>query len=109
MRAIKDQIEQNVSGVQIYSHETIFWGLSGGKIKYARAKTKIGNCCYIGPNTIVSMGVQIGNHCLGGTNSLVSMDLDDFSVAAGSPCKILGKVKIDRAGKVTLLMNRSLG
>jgi acetyltransferase-like isoleucine patch superfamily enzyme len=96
------------SGVQIYSHETIFWALSGGKMDYTRAKTKIGNCCYIGPHTIVSKGVKIGNHCLVGANSLVDADLGAYSIAGGSPCKIIGKVKIDKKGRVELLMNKDL-
>jgi len=94
------------SGVQIYSHETVFWALSGGKMDYTRAKTIIGNCCYIGPNSIVSQGVKIGNHCLIGANSLVNMDVKDFSIAVGSPCIIVGKVKINENGEVELLMNK---
>lgn len=95
------------SGAQIYSHETVFWVLSGGRMEYTRTKTVIGYCCYIGPNTIVSKGVQIGNHCLIGANSLVTSNLDDYSIAAGSPCKIIGKVKIDEKGVVELLMNKT--
>jgi len=95
------------SGAQIYSHETISWVLSVGKMEYTSAKTIIGDCCYIGPNTVVSMGVKIGNHCLIGANSLVTADLDDYCIAAGSPCKIIGKVKIDEKGIVELLMNRT--
>src|SRR4030043_48129 len=83
------------SGAQIYSHETVFWVLSGGRMEYTRAKTTIGDCCYIGPNTIVYKGVNIGNYSLIGANSLVNSDLDDYSIAAGSPCQIIGKVKID--------------
>jgi acetyltransferase-like isoleucine patch superfamily enzyme len=96
------------SGVQIYSHETVFWALSGGRMPYTRAKTIIGNCCYIGPNTIVNKGVRIGNHCLIGANSFVSKDIDDCSIAAGSPFKIIGKVKIDKKGLVRLLINKDL-
>ena len=90
------------SGAQIYSHETVFWVLSAGRMEYTRAKTTIGDCCYIGPNTIVYKGVKIGNHSLIGANSLVNSDLDDYSIAAGSPCKIIGKVKIDEKGMVEL-------
>jgi acetyltransferase-like isoleucine patch superfamily enzyme len=96
------------AGVQIYSHETVYWALSGGKIDYARARTIIGNCCYIGPNTIVNKGVKIGNHCLVGANSLVNMDMNDFSIAIGSPCKIVGKVKLDEKGQVELLMEKDV-
>jgi acetyltransferase-like isoleucine patch superfamily enzyme len=96
------------SGAQIYSHETIFWVLSGGRMEYTRTKTVVGDCCYIGPNTIVSKGVRIGNHCLIGANSLVTSDLEDYSIAAGSPCKIIGKVRIDQKGEVELLINKNL-
>lgn len=94
------------SGVQIYSHESAFWALSGGKMRYSKAKTKIGNSCYIGPNTIVNMGVKIGNHCLIGANSIVTKNIDDYSIARGAPCQVIGKVKILRNGKVKLLINR---
>jgi len=96
------------AGVQIYSHETISWALSGGKMEYSRAKTVIGNCCYIGPNTVVSKGVKIGNHCLIGANSVISNNLKSFTIAAGSPCKTLGRVQLNEKGLVQLLMNRDL-
>jgi acetyltransferase-like isoleucine patch superfamily enzyme len=96
------------SGVQLYSHETVFWALSGGRMEYKRTKTIIGNCCYIGPNSIVSQGVKVGNHCLIGANSLVNIELGDNSIASGSPCKIIGKVEIDKKGQVTLLVDKDL-
>jgi len=94
------------SGVQIYSHETVFWALSGGTMDYTRAKTIIGNCCYIGPNSIVNKGVKISNHSLIGANSVVNIDVGDCSIARGSPCKIIGKVKIDKKGQVKLLFDK---
>jgi acetyltransferase-like isoleucine patch superfamily enzyme len=105
------QIGDNCSisaGVQIYSHETIFWALSGGKMEYTRAGTIIDSCCYIGPNTVVSRGITIGSHCLVGANSVVNDDLDPYSIAIGSPCKIVGKIKIDKKGQVELLINKDL-
>lgn len=96
------------AGVQIYSHESVFWALSGGKMEYTRADTIIGSCCYIGPNTVVSRGVTIGNHCLVGANTVVNDDLAPYSIAIGSPCKIVGKIKIDKKGQVELLMNKDL-
>jgi len=95
------------SGVQIYSHESVFWALSRGKMKYSRAKTKIGNCCYIGPNTVVSMGVKIGDHCLIGANSVVNGNLDAYSIARGAPCQVVGKIKIDGKGLVQLFFNKN--
>lgn len=96
------------AGVQIYSHETIHWALSGGKMGYTRYKTTIEDCCYIGPNTVVSKGIRIGSHCLVGASSVVSKNLKSYTIAAGSPCKILGQVHLDEKGLVQLLMNKRL-
>jgi acetyltransferase-like isoleucine patch superfamily enzyme len=96
------------AGVQIYSHETIHWALSGGKMEYTQSKTIIGDCCYIGPNTVVSKGVKIGSHCLIGANSVINNKLKSFTIAAGSPCKTLGRVRLNEKGLVQLLMNRDL-
>jgi acetyltransferase-like isoleucine patch superfamily enzyme len=94
------------AGVQIYSHESIFWALSGGKMEYARGKTTIGSCCYIGPNTVVSKGVTIGDHCLIGANSMVNTNLNPYTIASGSPCKILGRINMDEKGFVELLLDK---
>lgn len=77
------------AGVQIYSHDSVKWALSGGKSQYDYAKTIIGNNCYIGPNTIISKGVTIGNNCIIGANSLVLVNIPENSKAFGTPCKIL--------------------
>lgn len=94
------------TGVQIYSHESIFWALSGGRMEYTQAKTLIGNCCYIGPNTVVNKGVKIGNHCLVGAHSLVNINLKAYSIAAGSPCKIIGRVQVGPKGIIRLLVKK---
>ena len=60
------------SGVQIYSHDSIKWALSGGKAEYERAPVKIGDCCYIAPNTVITKGVSIGSY------SLIGAHRDDF-------------------------------
>jgi acetyltransferase-like isoleucine patch superfamily enzyme len=94
------------AGVQIYSHESILWALSGGRTAYTQAKTTIGNCCYIGPNTVVNKGVRIGNHCLVGAHSFVNINLKAYTIAAGSPCKIIGRVHVDPKGIIRLLMKK---
>lgn len=96
------------AGVHIYTHDTVEWTLSGGKAEYKYAPITIGNCCYIGPHTIISKGVKIGDYCLVGANSFVNIDLNNYSVAAGSPCKIIGEVKISEKGRVEILMNKDL-
>jgi acetyltransferase-like isoleucine patch superfamily enzyme len=77
------------AGVQIYSHDSVQWAVSGGKKEYERAPTSIGDNCYIGPNTVIAKGVRIGNGCIVGANSLVMRDLPDGARAYGSPCRIV--------------------
>lgn len=77
------------AGVQIYTHDSVKWATSGGIEKYEYARTKIGNNCYIGPNTIISKGVVIGNNCIIGANSFVNKSFPDGSKIAGNPAKIL--------------------
>lgn len=89
------------SGVQIYSHESSDWALSGGKAKYATAPVRIGNCCYIGSSTIIRMGVEIGDHVLVGAHSFVGKSIPSNSIAAGCPVRVIGKVQV-RGAKVRL-------
>ncbi len=77
------------AGVQIYSHDSIDWALSGGQASYQYAKTQIGNRCYIGPNVIIQKGVTIGDRVVIGANSFVNKDIPSHSKAFGSPINII--------------------
>jgi acetyltransferase-like isoleucine patch superfamily enzyme len=90
------------AGVQIYTHDTVRWALSGGRAEPERAPVRIGDHCYIGPMTLVAKGVRIGRHCLVGANSIVNKDLPDYSIAFGSTCRIVGRVRVDERGGVEL-------
>jgi len=81
-------------GVQIFTHETVEWALTGGKAKYVFAPVHIGNCCFIGSLSVIRMGTKIGNHCVVGAKSFVNRNVPDNSVVAGIPAKVIGKVKI---------------
>ncbi|MDB5199009.1 MAG: hypothetical protein JWO92_972 [Chitinophagaceae bacterium] len=86
------QIGSNCSisaGVQIYSHDSVQWAISGGKEKYEYASTTIGNNCYIGPNTIIAKGVTLQDNIIVGANSLVKDSFPQGSKIAGSPAKII--------------------
>lgn len=82
------------AGVQLYSHDTVKWALTGGKATEARQATRIGDCCYLGPLTIVSRGVTIGEHSVIGANSFVRQDVPPLSIAVGSPARVIGKVEL---------------
>lgn len=75
-------------GVQIYSHDSIKWALSGGKESYEHAKTIIGSNVYIGPNVIIQKGVKIGDKVVIGANSFVNKNIPSNSKAYGNPIKI---------------------
>lgn len=78
------------AGVQIYTHDTVDWCISGGQREYTKAPTTIGSRCYIGPNTVIAKGVNIGDGCVIGANSLVMNDIPAGSKAFGTPCRIKG-------------------
>jgi acetyltransferase-like isoleucine patch superfamily enzyme len=82
------------SGVQIYTHETVEWALSGGKAKYSYAPVRIGSSCFIGSLTVIRMGVEIGDHVLVGAHSFVNNSIPNNSIAAGSPARVVGKVEV---------------
>lgn len=88
-------------GVQIYTHDTVEWAISGGKAKYSYAPVSIGDCCYIGSLTVISKGVTIGDHSVVGAGSFVNKSLPSNSVAFGTPAKVVGRVVVkDGSAKV---------
>ncbi len=78
------------AGVQIYSHDSVAWAVSGGVAPYEKAPTVIGSRCYIGPQTVVSRGVSIGDGCIIGAQSLVLHSIPGGSKAFGTPCRVMG-------------------
>lgn len=55
----------------------------------------IGENTWIGENVCV-LGASVGKHCVIGSNSVVTSDIPDYSVAVGSPAKV-----IKRYNKIT--------
>lgn len=82
-------------GVQIYCHNTVNWALTGGKAPYESGPIKIGDCCFIGVQSVILKDVTIGNHCLVQANSLVTKSFPDYSIIAGSPAEKIGEVVIN--------------
>ena len=58
------------------------------EIEYAKPVT-IGDDCWIGGNTTIMPGVTIGKGCTIGAGSIVTKSIPDFSVAIGSPAKVV--------------------
>jgi acetyltransferase-like isoleucine patch superfamily enzyme len=77
------------AGVQIYSHDSVMWAISGGKEKYEYSETLIEDNCYIGPNSIIQKGVIIGYGSIVGANSFVNVSVRPGSKVAGNPAKII--------------------
>ena len=76
------------AGVQIYTHHTVNRSITLGVAPIDYAPTKIGNGVYIGPNTILQMGLTIGDKVVIGANSFVNCDLPTGSTAFGNPAQI---------------------
>lgn len=92
------------TGVQIYTHDSVKWAVSGGKCAYDYAPVQVGNCCYIGSGAIIRQGVTIGDHSVVGAMSFVNKDIPPYSVAFGVPCKIRGRVLLPIDNEVLLDM-----
>lgn len=61
-------------------------------VEYARPVT-IKDDCWIGGNVTIMPGVTIGKGCTIGAGSVVTKDIPDFSVAIGSPAKVVKTVE----------------
>ncbi|KAJ2974593.1 hypothetical protein NUW58_g8611 [Xylaria curta] len=72
------------------THETEVQSRRDG-IEYAKPVV-IGDDCWIGGNTTIMPGVTIGKGCTIGAGSIVTKDIPDFSVAIGTPAKVVKKV-----------------
>jgi acetyltransferase-like isoleucine patch superfamily enzyme len=99
------------AGVHIYTHDTVKWALSGGRAEYERAAVTVGDCCYIGSQTVINKGVAIGDHSVIGAGSFVNRDIAPYTVAYGSPCRPMGRVRVGESGDVTIVLDpdRSAG
>ncbi|MDB3862215.1 acyltransferase [Flavobacteriaceae bacterium] len=77
------------AGVQIYSHDTVNWAISGGKDKNEYDTVIIEDNCYLGPNVIIQKGVRLGRGSVVGANSFVNKSFPANSKIAGNPAKLI--------------------
>jgi len=82
------------AGVHIYTHTTVRHSVSLGKEPVERRPSAVGHGVYIGPNSIVTMGVTIGDQAVIGALSLVNHDVPARKKAWGCPATIRGDVEV---------------
>lgn len=92
------------AGVQIYTHDTVKWAVSGGRAPYERAAVEIGDCCHLGAQAVVAKGVTIGAHSVIGAYSFVNRDVPEHTIAVGAPCRAIGRVEVSDDGSVELVI-----
>ena len=76
------------AGVQIYTHDSVKWALSGGMSQYERSPTSIGSNVFIGPNAVIARGVTIGDGAAIGALTFVNKSVPagaKFVGTAGMP------------------------
>jgi acetyltransferase-like isoleucine patch superfamily enzyme len=94
-------------GVHLYSHDTVSWALSGGKLPYRKLPVSIGDCCYIGSQTVVAAGVSIGTQCVVSANSFVKDNVPPRTIVGGTPAIRIGKVVFENGVPNLLYDHRS--
>lgn len=91
----------------VASHSAAARMISGGKSELTFKATTISNRCFIGPFSLVEMGVTIGEGCMVNAHAVVKRSLPAGSIAHGNPARIIGQVKLDDAGEPVFNLNRA--
>lgn len=86
------------AGVMIYTHDSTRYYISGGKNTFDKGPVTIKSNTVIGTMSMVGCNVTIGNHCVIGAHSFVNRDIPDFSIAAGVPARVIGRVLLREEG-----------
>lgn len=63
--------------------------------EYATAPVSIGDNTWIGEGVIIMPGVSIGKGCVIGAHSIVNKSIPDYSIAVGSPAKVVKKYNFE--------------
>lgn len=65
------------------------------KRNYQTAPIKIGDNTWIGEGVVIMPGVTIGKGCVIGAHSIVSKSIPDYSIAVGTPSKVIKQYNFD--------------
>jgi acetyltransferase-like isoleucine patch superfamily enzyme len=55
----------------------------------SKGPTRVGDNVWCGANVVITSGVRVGERCVIGANSVVVDDIPPFSIAVGSPAKVI--------------------
>lgn len=80
------------AGVMIYTHDSTKHYVSNGKEPFISGSVVIGDNTVIGTMSMICCNTKIGKHCVIGAHSFVNKDIPDYSIAAGVPARIIGRV-----------------
>ena len=94
------------TGVQIVTHDTVRWSLSGGFYSPDVKKTKVGNNCYIGSYAVITKGVTIGDYSVIGAGAVIVKNVMPYSIVAGVPGKKIGRVEINKDKNIRLIYDK---
>ena len=59
----------------------------------SKGPTRIGDNVWCGAHVVVTSGVTIGERSVIGANSVVTRDISPYSIAAGSPAKVIRRIE----------------
>lgn len=62
------------------------------RIGYVKGAVTIGAYSFIGAGAIILPGVTIGKGCIIGAGAIVNSNIPDFSIAVGTPARVVGNV-----------------
>ena len=97
------------AGVMIYTHDSTRYYVSGGKDPFVSGDVTIGDNTVIGTMSMIGCGVTVGKHCVIAAHSYVNRDVPDYSIAAGVPARVIGRVKIGEDGQASFEYDRTEG
>jgi len=80
------------TGVQLLTHDSAKWALSGGEQGYEYGSTSIGDNCFIGSHAVITRGVSVGNRCLVAAGAVVTKSFGDNAIVGGVPAKQIGRI-----------------
>lgn len=77
-----------------HSYEDVDLSILHQPVKFIK-RVSIGNESWIGENVSIC-GASVGKHCVIGANSVVTKDIPDYSVAVGSPARVIKQFDFDK-------------